>query len=522
MRYSLLSAAAAASVVAFMLPAGSVEAQSRAAAEAAMARMGLDGTNESVSYASADFRGGRYILNDVTFSDFGDGGDSDGPDEIRAERMVFDALRLSDAGEVLFDGFALEGISATDETDDMVMRLDRIAIDGPNAAMTTDFGRAVAGEADEDYEPAWNTYEFAGFSVEGLSGSGSGETGPFEFSLAQFVIENYSRIELGRFAMLGLAFSGSDESGEPVTFNMGEVSLLGFQTEAYADMIDAAAAGADESAVMEAYYQSAVFAPLDLYDRFAMRDILVDAAGVHFSMDYLTAAMDRQGSRITSTAELGSAMLIPDPSKPAGAQLAMGLGMLGYEQLELRMVASSIYDEDTGRAYTTGDNYIELTDGLRLEMGQDISGYDAYLANLPVAMEALRESEGAEGPEMDAVVQLMAPLLVNNLSMRIVDLSILDRALDAGAAVQGISKDDLRIQAGAMVGMGLMQAPPEIPRPVLAEFSTALTNFINQGGSLTIDMTPPAPLSIGGMLQDIETGTFEFEALGLSFTSDAP
>ena len=152
MRYSLLSAAAAASVVAFMLPAGSVEAQSRAAAEAAMARMGLDGTNESVSYASADFRGGRYILNDVTFSDFGDGGDSDGPDEIRAERMVFDALRLSDAGEVLFDGFALEGISATDETDDMVMRLDRIAIDGPNAAMTTDFGRAVAGEADEDYE----------------------------------------------------------------------------------------------------------------------------------------------------------------------------------------------------------------------------------------------------------------------------------------------------------------------------------------------------------------------------------
>lgn len=522
MRYSLLTAAAAASVAVYMLPAGSVEAQSRAAAEAAMERMGLDGGQDGFTYDSASFRGGRYILNDVTFSDINDEGDG-GPDSVQVDRMIFDTLRLDSDGEVLFDGLALEGIIATDETDGTVIRLDRISLDGPNAVMTHDFGRAVAGENGDDYEPDWNLYEFEGFAIEGLTGNGEEDGNPFEFSLAQFVVEQYSRVELGRLAMLGFAFSGADETGEDVTVNLGEMSIIGFQTAAYADMMDAAAAGADEDAVMQAYYQSAFLSPVDIYDRFAVRDILVEASGVHFSMDHLTAAMERSGSRITSTAELGSAMLIPDPSKPAGAQLAMGLGMLGYEQLELRMQANSVYDEDTGRSYTMGENYIELTDGLRIEMGQDMSGFNEYLANMPDAMETLSTvDESDTAAQMDAMVNLMGPLLINNMSMRFVDLSLLDRALEAGAAAQGVTKDELRVQAGAMMGMGLMAAPPEIPRPVLAELSSALTNFVNQGGSLTVDMTPPEPLSIGQMMVDIEAGTFDYNALGLSFTSEAP
>ncbi len=522
MRYSLLTAAAAAGIAVYMLPAGSVEAQSRAAAEAAMERMGLDGGQDGFTYDSVSFRSGRYILNDVTFSDIKDDGD-DGPDTVQADRVIFDALRLDSNGEVLFDGLALEGITATDETDGTVIRLDRVSLDGPNAVMTHDFGRAVAGETDDDYEPDWNLYEFEGFAIEGLTGRGDEDGNPFEFSLAQFVVEQYSRVELGRLAMLGFAFSGSDEAGEDVTVNLGEMSIIGFQTAAYADMMDVAAAGADEDAVMQAYYQSAVLSPLDIYDRFAVRDILVDVSGVHFSMDHLTAAMERSGSRITSTAELGSAMLIPDPSKPAGAQLAMGLGMLGYEQLELSMRANSIYDEDSGRSYTTGENYIELADGLRIEMGQDMSGLNEYLANMPDAMEALSTvDESDPAAQMDAMVSLLGPLFINNMSMRFVDLSLLDRALDAGAAAQGVTKDELRVQAGAMMAMGLMAAPPEIPRPVLAELSSALTNFVNQGGSLTVDMTPPEPLSIGQLMVAIEAGTFDYNALGLSFTSEAP
>ena len=73
-----------------------------------------------------------------------------------------------------------------------------------------------------------------------------------------------------------------------------------------------------------------------------------------------------------------------------------------------------------------------------------------------------------------------------------------------------------------MMGMGLMAAPPEIPRPLLAQLSTALTNFVNQGGSLAIDMTPPTPLSIGDMLLDIEAGTFDYNDLGITVSSEAP
>ena len=52
----------------------------------------------------------------------------------------------------------------------------------------------------------------------------------------------------------------------------------------------------------------------------------------------------------------------------------------------------------------------------------------------------------------------------------------------------------LKEQTAAMVGMGMMSAPPEIPRPLLSQLSGALTQFINNGGSLTIDVTPPEPV----------------------------
>ena len=78
------------------------------------------------------------------------------------------------------------------------------------------------------------------------------------------------------------------------------------------------------------------------------------------------------------------------------------------------------------------------------------------------------------------------------------------------------------MQTAAMVGMGMMSAPPEIPRPLLSQLSGALTQFINNGGSLTIDVTPPEPVSIGTIAEQVEDGTFDYNALGITFSADAP
>ena len=90
---------------------------------------------------------------------------------------------------------------------------------------------------------------------------------------------------------------------------------------------------------------------------------------------------------------------------------------------------------------------------------------------------------------------------------------------DTGA---GMTKEELRMQSAAMIGMGLMAAPAEVPRPLLAELSAALTSFVNQGGSLTLAMEPAEPVSLGGVVREAQAGTINAEALGLSVTAEAP
>ena len=155
-------------------------------------------------------------------------------------------------------------------------------------------------------------------------------------------------------------------------------------------------------------------------------------------------------------------------------------------------------------------------------MSQRFSGYDTYFANLPEAMAQLEAAGDDEALQTQASLDLMRPIILNNMRISLTDLSLLERALEAGAAAQGITADELRIQAGAMIGMGMMSAPPEIPRPMLSQLSGALTNFINSGGTLTIEANPPEPLSFGTVFDQVQNGSFDYEMLGLSFTAEAP
>ena len=73
-----------------------------------------------------------------------------------------------------------------------------------------------------------------------------------------------------------------------------------------------------------------------------------------------------------------------------------------------------------------------------------------------------------------------------------------------------------------MIGMGLMSAPPEIPRTLLSQTSMALTNFVNQGGSITFSMAPPQPLPVSQIFEQLESESFDVETLGLTVTAEAP
>ena len=106
------------------------------------------------------------------------------------------------------------------------------------------------------------------------------------------------------------------------------------------------------------------------------------------------------------------------------------------------------------------------------------------------------------------------------MTLTIEDLSLLERALEAAAEAQGSSPAQLRLQAGAIVAMGLAMAPAEIPRPFVTALGGAVNSFIQNGGSITVAMDPSEPVSVGEIM---ESGSkLDTDRLGLTVTAEPP
>jgi hypothetical protein len=171
---------------------------------------------------------------------------------------------------------------------------------------------------------------------------------------------------------------------------------------------------------------------------------------------------------------------------------------------------------------TTGENQLTLRDGLRIEFTQDIGGYLEYIASMREFAINTSDDEDAAAPDPDMLLQAMAPLFIHRFGMRLIDQSILERSLAAGATTQGITAEEMRAQASLLVGVGLMSAPPAVSRPMLAQIATAISSFINEGGSLDITLEPPQGLTVGEIAEIGKSETIDFDALGLTVTAQPP
>lgn len=524
MSHRVMSAIAAGSLILLALTAcdrAEDTAQAPASAQTALDRMGLiEGGNDRIAFAGMNERDGRYVFTDVVIRGTQDDDDeSEGPKDIFAERMILDRPRIAD-DRVTMEAFSLEGITASSGEEGGTLSLDRFGIDAPNEALAADIARFLAGGNNDEIDADWSSYAFGSLSAEAFSATSESEHGPVRMALEQFVVQEYADVELGRLAFTGFELEAATAEG-PTLVRLGDLSILGLKTGVYIDMMDAMSAGEGDAAVFDAYSRSLLTTPTDMFERFTVRDMAVSTSGIGMTLDEMTGAIAESGSLLRSEMEIGSAILTADPAQPGGAEVAMALGMLGYDRLELTLKSRSVYDAETGRAYTEGENYIELRDGVRIEFQQDMSGYDAYLEAVGQMVENGSETVDLAAAE-EATSDAMMALILNSMSVRIVDLSLLDRALEAGAASQGLTKEQLRMQTAALIGMGLMAAPAEIPRPLLAELSTALTTFVNQGGSLTIAVEPAEPMSLGELTSRAEAGTLDVRTLGLTAATQPP
>ena len=499
----------------------------------------------AVSWDSRTFDDGTYTFTGLTFTFPDDGDDMEDTEEdgtksqdtddtgsmdennggggnntLTAATMTLAGPRFDEAGNVIFDRLSIDDILVGANDEDFDGTLDRFVIEQPNAAMASAVALGFSGESDIDVEMDQDNWTYGLFAVEGLNVSGTEDGNTFAVSLGRLAIDDLAEYTIGRFELMNFVIEGTDDEIGIIDFRLEEMSADGIgQAITYPFVAQFAMMNAvlsDETPnddVADIPEMPEDFDPLDAYENATIRGLSANVGGITVQLDSLTANVEDDGNEVRYVSEMTPLIIAPDTDYALGAQMAMGLGMLNYSQLEFVSEGTSVYERDTDRAYTDGENYFAMTDGFRVEIESDMTGLMAY------SLAAMEMGYTMDEPSSEQIMSLLEPLVLNSFVFRLEDQSLMDRALTAASAMQGMSKEQLRNQAGTMIALGTMGAPAEIPRPLLTEFSTAMTDFIANGGSVEIRMTPDTPVSVADLVAQAEAGNLDYEAMGISITA---
>ena len=261
------------------------------------------------------------------------------------------------------------------------------------------------------------------------------------------------------------------------------------------------------------------------YDRLGVTNLVIEAGGVRLSMPALTSEMSAlPDGALRTTADMPSFQVSVEPdADEQSAQVAAGLAMLGYEDLDLSYTASYVYEPETDRLYTDGPNALTLRDGGTFDIRYDMTGVTDYVQS---AVELEAETAGGQDPgsgveigEAEAM-ELLSSMQLGGLSLSFEDAGLLERGLTLFATQSGVDVATARAQAVGMVALVSMGAGEALPPAVVAQMSQALTAFIQNGGRVEVGLQPEQPMGFMDMMT--EEGGFDAEAAGLSFAHEAP
>jgi len=101
-------------------------------------------------------------------------------------------------------------------------------------------------------------------------------------------------------------------------------------------------------------------------------------------------------------------------------------------------------------------------------------------------------------------------LTIHNFSLDFTDRNFLDMAFEIAGQQQGMSGNDMRQQASGLIA--LMAMSGQVP----ADMTGPLSKFLSNGGTLSLSINPPAPMSVGQLQQMNDPADISKMGLSLS------
>lgn len=476
----------------------------------ALAAMSLSDSGSGVlSFAGSTTDGATATFTDLTVT---------GEDALKAGSLVFEGLDM-EGGQANFGKMSLNDITITDEEEDVDVKLGSIELINPSPELAAWLAASLNGQ--EVPFPSADKIVFDSWSMNGLTGDFADTDAEGTFGIDKIEIRDMTNLKAAQAVISGLSLNGSDtEEGIDFDISLGSVTASNVD----AKFVQAIQENADdEEAMMSAIMDLAYANPMEPgYDSFKLDELAIDVAGASFAIPSIVAGVERNaaGQAVKFVTEPYSMTLKADAAGgEVGEQLLQGLSVVGYEELELKGASVATYDPDTDIVeFAAGSNYFELVDGAKFSMGGKIEGYSSYAQEVGTAFNFEDLAAGAE-PDPMAMTNAMGKLTFHNFEISIADDSLLDRAFNAAATAQGADPAELKSQ----IGMGLAMAPmmaqgSGVDMALVTEATTALSSFINDGGTLTLKLDPSTPLSVASIMENPDPAAYTKDLLGFSAT----
>jgi hypothetical protein len=220
------------------------------------------------------------------------------------------------------------------------------------------------------------------------------------------------------------------------------------------------------------------------------------------SLDRLGGSAQTVRAGVRTTDAIDGLSISFDGSKSTGAQALGALSALGYDRFDVSSRCVQLADEANDRV-SSEDCALEAADAFSLSSSYSISGVAAYMA--------AAAAQGVEMSSLDAdlAAEALEPLTINSFELRLIDDSLVERALQAVAEQQSTTPDVIRQQATAMMAIGTLMAPPGAVQTLVGEAIAAVGEFLETPGSLRISIAPAEPVSIGALMTTIEAQDFD-------------
>ncbi|MGP1275768.1 MAG: hypothetical protein ACQRW7_10145 [Caulobacterales bacterium] len=456
------------------------------AAEAA-AILGLEEQGRA-SWTAREFSGGVFRFEGfaLALSD-----DAERPARLEAAIMEIASPRLEDS-IVRFDRLTLENTVLSDGEGGET-RVERLLVDRPGPELSRSIAAAFSGETPDLPALADNLggYGFRELVIGGLSAT---------------LPEGEGVLQAAELTLTGLDETGLDGLlAESISFEAPQ-TRFGIESvvmeEVGARFLQSVFTGTSATALP--FIMSGT--PSDYYRRLDVTGLSGLTNGLTFDMESLSVTVTEEQGGLRTLAALPALRLGAEARSPAGANVERMLDYLDYEAIVLRFESDTLYDPVTDTLRTINDNLFVWEDGLTLSAHQEVSGVQAYADAIAAARSA-----GVTDPQTFAGYESL--LRLEALEVRLEDQSLLDRSFSAYADMNGVTPDQMRVQASALIALGLSALPAEIPRPFLNAIAQPLSDFVRDGGTLVIRLDPPEPVALPDLTSP--SGEFDIDRLGL-------